>query len=131
MAVEVAANTTMNVTANRGALDPNTTATAAAFRIAYTPTYRQVLPGVDLDVPISYGSGIFGRSSAINSFPAGGVGDYEIGLAATLNQVWKATLQFTGYLGPSGPYLDQTQALSLQQSQIDRNFISFSLSRSF
>lgn len=86
---ELAWNRTLAVTGqpsatlfSGGGVDPNTTRDAYALRTLFTPTYFQVLPQLDLSVPVSLGYNFKGRSSAIGSF-AGGVaygGDLSVGL---------------------------------------------------
>jgi hypothetical protein len=87
------------------------------------PSYYQVFPGADLAVPIGYGYSPKGKSSVSAKFNAGGAhhgGDWSVGLNVTYLQVWKVGLKYTEYFGPV-----ETQALG------DRDFISFSLQRSF
>src|SRR6185503_1847183 len=57
-----------------GGLDTHTTKDAWALRVLFEPQYFQVLPGLDLSVPIGVGWNFGGRSSAISNF-AGGASD--------------------------------------------------------
>jgi len=140
LAFEVAYNDLLSVSANRALLNPFSTRSAIAQRFVFTPVYRQVFPDVDLSVPIGAGFGLAGYSSApYGTLQAGGVGDYEIGLSASVHQSYTFTLGYTGYLGPSGVNLNTIAFpggvtngyLTGQQSLKDRNFLSFSVSRSF
>ncbi len=133
LALELAYNDLLKVSANRNLLSPNSTASAAAARFVYTPVYRQVHPGIDLSVPIGFGAGLFGKSASLigGEMPAGGTGDFEVGLSAEIHTQYRALLRYTGYIGPSGPTSDPAGHASYQQRYADRNFISFGVSRSF
>lgn len=135
---EVAWNRRLSITKNPAALDPNTTRDAWALRLIFTPQFFQVLPGVDLSVPIGVGYNPSGRSSAVFKFN-GGVergGDFSIGLIADYMKEWKAGLTYTHFYGKAGGFLEPTNAfgtqqLSYDQSLKDRNFISLSVQRTF
>jgi hypothetical protein len=80
---EVAWNQRVKFTRNAQMANPNATKSATALRMVLTPTYRQVLPGLDLSPSIGVGY-TAGRSSALGS-PAFGVdkgGDFNLGLGA-------------------------------------------------
>jgi hypothetical protein len=92
---------------------------AAAFRAVFEPHYYQVLPQVDLSVPIGLGYDLIGRSS-VDSSTNDGAGDLELGVSATYRTVWEGSLNFTHYFGPAD-----------RQPFGDRDFISISIQRTF
>lgn len=134
---EVAWHRRTSITKNPGALDPNTTRDAWGFRLLFEPAYYQVLEGLDIKVPIGLGYNPRGRSSVISQFN-GGVdkgGDASIGLTGEYLKVWKFGLNYTHFLGTAGTYFtppnSATPKLSFDQPLKDRNFVSFSVQRTF
>lgn len=123
-----------------GGLDPNTTKGAWALRMLFEPQYFQVLPGLDLSVPVSVGYNFGGRSSAVANF-AGGVsdgGDYSIGIKGKYQNAWNFALTYTGYYGKAQTFTrtlvtgsGSPRALTYGQSLKDRNHVSFTVSRTF
>ncbi len=135
---EVGFNTRLSTTENSAALDPNTTRTAGALRMIFTPAYFQVLPGLDLEVPIGLGYNFLGRSSAVANFNGGAAqaGDFSIGLEGTYLGRWQFGLNYVRYFGDSGQYLEAVPtpagaALSFDQSRQDRDFIALNFTRAF
>lgn len=131
---ELAWNRVMSVTKNSAALDPNATRSAVALRFIFEPMYRQVVPGLDLSVPIGLGFAPRGsRSMALGpgAFPADGGGDFTIGLNGTYLDGWRGSLSYTHFFGKKQPFLDANNNYSYQQSLKDRDFIAFSLRRTF
>lgn len=128
---EVAWNQRHKVTRNERMLNPNADKSAAAVRMVYTPTYRQVMSGLDLSPSIGLGY-TWGKSSAVG--PAFGVdkgGDINIGVRAVYLGEWVASINLVHYLGPEGPTLDNNNNAQFKQALKDRNFLSFSLSKTF
>jgi hypothetical protein len=117
--VEAAANDVLDVTQNYDALDPSQGTFAMNMRALIELHYFEVLPNLDLAVPIGFGYNVVGRSSE-DYAPNSGAGDFEVGLSATYLSVWKVNLGLTCFLGEAS---DQPLA--------DRDFISFSLERTF
>jgi hypothetical protein len=137
---ELAWNRRLSITRNPLALDPNLTRDAMAFRMVFEPQYFQVLPGVDMSVPIGLGYNPYGRSSAVFKFN-GGVergGDFSIGLTADYQKKVKASLNFVHFYGRENAFLTtnttSVPGLFMQtgaQSLRDRDFISLSLQSTF
>lgn len=131
---EVAWNRRTSITKNPGALDPNSTRDASSLRTTYEPSYRQVLPGLDISIPmgISY-SPKGSRSSAVRGFGVENGGDMSIGINGAYLDVWRFGLNLTHYYGrlntPLAPITLAKQ--TFQQSLKDRDFISFTASRTF
>lgn len=121
-----------------GAPDPlnNThTRSASAIRVVFQPEFFQVLPGVDLQVPIGIGYGLSGRSVVTQLSPEGG-GDFTIGFNATINRTWKAGLTYAHYFGsagtaPSSATGTASSYAAYQQYYADRDFIAFTLQTTF
>jgi hypothetical protein len=140
---ELAWNRTLSVTKNPsavgfGGLDPNTTRDAMALRMIFEPQYFQVAPGLDLSVPLGLGYNFGGRSSAIFNF-AGGVsqaGDFTVGIKGKYQTVWNVGLTYTGFFGKEATFTvadpsTPTRMLSFGQSLKDRNYLAFTVSRTF
>ncbi|RYF57439.1 MAG: DUF1302 family protein, partial [Comamonadaceae bacterium] len=64
---------------------------------------------------------------------ARGGGDVSIGLNGSFRDVWRFSLAYTHYFGPSGTFNDAAagNAYSWKQTLRDRDFIAASLSYSF
>lgn len=134
LVAEVMWNRVLSVRKNAHALDPNSTRDAWAFRMLLEPTYRQVLPGLDLSIPIGLGWSPAGsRSQALGpSLPADNGGDFSIGVNGTYLNVWRFGLNYTHFFGSSGPMMTGfPPTFTYKQYMRDRDFIAFSLSRTF
>lgn len=132
---EVAFNGRMRTTANAGALDPNASRYAVASRTLLTFQYRQVMPGLDVRVPIGISYSPAGRSSALSSgFAVDKGGDISIGVAGTYDGVWNFSLGYTHYYGRADSFLNGVAGQNYQtfgQALADRDFVALSLNRSF
>ena len=116
---EFSANKRLLVDSGAAFLDPYRSQFAAGMRAVFTPQYFQVLPGLDMTVPIGIGSGL-GGSSSIDAEQYGGGGDITVGVSGVYHAVWTASLLGTYFFG--GAY---------NQPLGDRHFVSVTLSRSF
>jgi hypothetical protein len=119
ISAELAANDLLGVTSYDAYRDPMRTRFAAAMRAVFEPRYFEVLPGLDLSVPVGLGYDLIGRSSTDGSWNAG-AGDAELGVSATYRTVWQGSLTFTHFMGPPA-----------RQPFADRDFISLSIERAF
>lgn len=135
---EIAWNRVLSCEINcaRGAtLDPTATRDGTALRFLFTPTYRQVVSGLDLDVPIGVGYSPNGsRPMALGpagAFPPEGGGDFSIGLNGTWDQVWRFGLGYTHYFGKGDTWLTPANNFTYKQYLKDRDFIALSVQRSF
>ena len=106
----------------------------------FEPQYFQVLPGLDLSVPIGLGYNFGGRSSAIANFAGGAssAGDYSIGLKGKYQNAWNVALTYTDYFGAEKTFTETTVAgagtprqLTFGQSLRDRAYVAFNVSRTF
>jgi len=100
--------------------------------------HYQILPGLDVSIPVGLGWNPYGRSSAIFNFNGGSShgGDVSLGLTAHYNVVWQGGIQFTDFFGKAGTFLTPpnafgAQVLSYNQTLSDRRFISLSFQRTF
>jgi hypothetical protein len=116
---ELAANDVLEVTQYRADLAPGRTGFAAAMRAVFEPRYFEVLPALDLSVPVGLGYDLVGRSSTDSSLNAG-AGDVELGVSATYRAVWQGSITLTHFIGSPN-----------RQPFADRDFISLSLERTF
>ncbi len=135
MAVELAWNRVLSITLNPDAVDPNATRSAWALRLVTEPLYRQVLPGLDLGVPIGLGYAPRGSRSMVlgpGPMPPAGGGDLSLGVNGTYLDVWRFSLAYTHYFGSVGSWVEGTDnRYSYRQALKDRDFVALSLRRSF
>ncbi len=132
---EIAYNRVQSITDNEDQLDPLATRSATALQFLFTPEYFQVSPGVDLQVPIGLGYGVDGRSS-VNGvlFPSEEGGNVSVGVKADFHRIWQASFNFTHYFGSEGSVVKYNTAvpeLSYKNFHGDRDFVSFSIQRTF
>jgi hypothetical protein len=132
---EIAWNRVLAVTKNATAVDPNATRDGVALRVVLEPTYRGVISGVDIGIPIGIGYAPNGsRPLAMNPnawIPEGG-GDISIGLNASVRDAWRFTLAYTHYYGEVKTFnVGANNAYSWGQTLQDRDFLSASLRYSF
>lgn len=136
---ELAWNRLLSCTHSCDALDPNATRDAVSMRFVFEPTYRQVIPGLDLGVPIGLGYTPKGSRSVMGPFayPPENGGDLTLGLNGTYEQVWRFNLAYTHFFGPAATLLDMPAnpavppSFTYGQSRRDRDFIALSVRRSF
>lgn len=138
LAAEVAFNRALSVKSNEAAIDLNTTRDAFGLRMVFSPVYRQVLAGLDLQVPIGWGANPVGRSRVVTQFNAPASthgGDLSIGVNATYRDAWRFGLNYTHFYGDEGPFVSRTSTgttyRTFQQTYADRDFVSFSARTSF
>ena len=134
LAAEFAWNRVLSVTRNPGATDPNASRDGTAFRALFEPTYRAVLSGLDVGVPIGLGYAPKGsRPLFINGagwIPENG-GDLTVGLNAVYLDAWRASLSYTHYYGPASTTLDAAGHYGWRQNLKDRDFIAASVRYTF
>lgn len=134
---EIAWNRVLKITKNEAAKDPNGTRDGVALRFVVEPTYRGVLDGVDVGVPVGLGWAPKGSRPLAtgnpNAWIAEGGGDVSIGLNASFRDAWRATLSYTSYFGKVATFNDITanNAYTWRQTLKDRDFVSASLRYSF
>jgi len=134
--VEVAWNRALSVNKNASAVDPNSSRDASAVRAVIEPTWYAVAPGLDVSVPLGVGYGISGKSRALGpNFAVPGGGDLSIGVKGLYEQAWHVALNYVHFYGPTDGVLtppnQPVQFYSYGQALHDRDFISFTVSRTF
>jgi hypothetical protein len=134
---ELAYNKRLSVTDNKDQLDPLATKDAAAVQFIFQPEYFQVLPGLDLQVPIGVAYGLFGKSSVAGvsalMAPKDG-GNISVGIKGDYKKTWQGLINFTHYYGSNGSvirYDTPAPQLSYKNFLGDRDNISVSIQRTF
>lgn len=103
---------------------------------AFTPTWYQVMPGVDLSAPISVSYGL--KGNAATTFGGNeGNGNFSVGLGFDVFQKYRVDLKYVGYFGRINDY--GVNGLGMQQITQngfttllrDRDFISLTLKATF
>lgn len=133
MAAEVAWNRITSIKNGAVFLDPQATRDAWGLRVMVEPTWYQVLPALDLSMPVNLGYAPKGRSAVAPVGTHRG-GDLTVGLNGEYAKAWKLGLAYTHYFGSEMPMLDGSVGRYnnfFKQSSKDRDFISFSVQRTF
>ncbi|KEY88401.1 DUF1302 domain-containing protein [Pseudomonas sp. 39004] len=128
---EIAWNRLLSVTKNRAALDPSATDDGVGIKLVYSPTYRQIFPGIDLSVPVGISYFPMGKSAVISSFGPDRGGDFNIGLSATYLDRVTFGLTYTHYYGPEDTNLNAASQFTFKQSLKDRDYLAFSVKTTF
>ncbi|MDE2369295.1 MAG: DUF1302 domain-containing protein [Burkholderiales bacterium] len=103
----------------------------SGISLAFTPTWFQVLPGVDLSVPYTYAMGIDGNA-AVTFGGNQGLGNYTIGLGADVRQRFRFDLKYIQYIGhikDNGTTVTSTNGLSTYLR--DRGFVALTFKTTF
>ena len=99
--------------------------------VSFTPSWFQVLPGVDLTLPLTYSIGLSGNSPVTNGGNQA-LGNYSIGLGADVRSRYRFDLKYIDYVGR---YRDNgsavTSANGLTTYLRDRGFISLTFKTTF
>lgn len=134
---ELAYNRRMKITKNADQLDTAATRSASAVQFVFQPEYFQVLPGLDVQLPIGVGYGIKGNSSVAGVsalMPIEGGGNISLGIKGEYQKVWQFGLNYTKYFGDKGSvikYDADRPRLSFKNFHGDRDFITLSVQRTF
>jgi hypothetical protein len=99
--------------------------------LAFTPTWFQVAPGVDLSAPLNYSIGVSGNAPTVFGGNQG-LGNFSIGLAADVRQRYRFDLKYVDYVGR---YKDNGTAATSQNGFTtflkDRGFVSLTFKTTF
>ena len=130
---EIAWNRVLSINDPNGNLDPGRTRDATAVQFVFTPTYRQVKPGLDLSVPFGVRYVTDGRSSVTGqSWGPQGTGSASIGIEGTYEGVWQFGLTYNHFIGDATPFVNYTNLQYASGNTLaDRDFVSLSLRRTF
>lgn len=97
---------------------------SAGLRMIFTPTWYQVLPGLDLSAPVNLGWSLRGRSMIDAAFPFGGspdrAGELTLGLTGVYLSRWTMNLSYINYLGKP-----------TRQPTLDRDYLRLSVQAAF
>jgi len=126
---EIAWNMLESIDKNPAALDLNTRKHAVGIRTTYQPTWRQLLPGMDLSIPVGASYYPTARSSVVLPFGYDKGGDFSAGAAIAYLDHWRFGATLTGYYGPVGSFLDANDHYGMKQDLADRYNIRFTFSR--
>jgi hypothetical protein len=137
LVAELAWNRVLHTNDPDGELDDGRTRDATALQFVFAPAYRQVLPGLDLSVPIGVRYTLDGHSS-VTVWDAKHTGSYNVGLEGNYLGVWQFALTYTRFIGKAEPFVNFAPLLSggspifsHGNPLADRDFVAFNLRRTF
>lgn len=137
LVAEIAWNRVLRKHDEHGELDKGRTRDATALQLIFTPSYRQVLSGLDLSVPVGLRYTIDGHSS-VTVWDAKGSGSANVGLEGNYLGVWQFALTYSHFIGKAVPFVDFTPAATggspiygHGNPLADRHFVAFNLRRTF
>lgn len=111
--------------------DGCTTKNFYGLAFAFTPTWYQVFPGVDLSAPITYAIGLKGNAATVFGGNQG-MGNYSIGIGADIYQKYRVDLKYIDFVGR---YRDNGTAVTTQNGSTtllkDRGFVSLTFKTTF
>ena len=116
-----------SVTRNATAIDQTTTRTASQITVAFAADYFQVLEGLDLSIPVVWSHNISGRSRVNVGWVEGG-GSVDTGVNFKYLVNWKGGINYHHFVGSHGTSIG---AGAFNQTQWDRDYVSFNIGRSF
>ncbi|MCY0964043.1 DUF1302 domain-containing protein [Parathalassolituus penaei] len=118
-------------------VDHAVTRGASALQFVYSPSWRQVLAGVDLSLPVGMRYGINGNSS-VTVWDPKGAGSVTAGLNALYLNVWNMGLNYTHYLGKAEPFVDYAPLQTGGDAEFsdgnplaDRDYVALTVRRTF
>jgi hypothetical protein len=98
---------------------------------AFTPTWYQVLPGVDLSAPLTYAVGLSGNAATVFGGNQG-MGNYSVGLGADIQQKYRIDLKYIDFVGR---YRDNGTTVTSQNGLTtllrDRGLVSLTFKTTF
>jgi len=129
---EIAWNRVLKTDDPDGELDTGRTRSATAMQMVFSPTYRQALPGLDINVPVGLRYTLDGRSS-VTAWDASHNGFATLGIEGNYLGVWQFTATYTHFIGKAVPFVDfsQNNVYGQGNPMADRNNIAVSLRRTF
>ena len=116
-----------SVTKNPGLIDATTTESASSVTLAFTADYYQVLDGLDLHIPVVWTHSLSGRSRTYIGWIESG-GSLDVGVNFDYRNTWRGGLNYHRFQGHEGGSIG---AGSFDQTQYDRDYVSFNISRTF
>jgi hypothetical protein len=118
-----------------GKWDGCTTKNYVGLGMGVTPTWFAVLPGLDLQLPLTYSVGLSGNAATVFGGNQGS-GNYTAGIGADLWQKYHFDLKFIDFLGRykegPGPIGEQVTAVNGFNTYLkDRGFVSLTFKTTF
>ena len=103
------------------------------MRAVFKPMYRQAMLGWDISLPMGVGFTPKGSRNPLGpaAVPPENGGDVTLGVNGLYMNAWNLNLAYTRFFGPSGNFLDDTNSYSYKQARADRDFVAFTVRRSF
>lgn len=137
LVAEIAWNRVLSKDDPDNELDQGRTSDAAAVQLIFTPTYRQVMPGLDLGVPVGVRYSLAGCSS-VTAWDCKGNGFFTLGLEGNVNNTWQFALGYQQFFGSAVPFIDYAPILAggvpifgQGNSLRDRNNLTFTMRYAF
>ncbi|HZN47460.1 MAG TPA: DUF1302 domain-containing protein [Ramlibacter sp.] len=111
--------------------DNCTTKNYVGTSVAFTPTWYQVMPGVDLSAPLTYAVGLSGNAATVFGGNQG-LGNYSVGVTADVYQKYRIDLKYIDFVGR---YKDNGTAVTVANGLTtflkDRGFVSLTFKTTF
>ena len=111
--------------------DGCTTKNFFGLALAFTPTWFQVFPGVDLQAPLTFATGLKGNAATVFGGNQAN-GNWTIGVGADIFQKYRVDLKYIDWFGR---YKDNGNAVTSQNGLTtllsDRGFVSLTLKTTF
>ena len=127
---EIGMNHVLAITANKAAIDSvatgavNRSSTAAQFVLVATPEYYNVLPNLQLGFPVGISYDFYGRSM-VDPTENNGTGSVNVGITATYDVKWIASLTYQDEIGAPNPLMQGEPSIA------DRSYVLANLQYSF
>jgi hypothetical protein len=115
---------------------PNGTRNALRTQVLFEPVFFQVVPGVELRVPMGLAYSFKGSRNMVGPAPfAENAGSFTLGVNASYLDGWRAGLNYTQFFGQKGTAFTTgstgTTSWNYQQMFADRDYVSLVVSRTF
>lgn len=125
---EAGGNRVLSITENRARFNAATTRDAWGFRVLFEPNYYQVMPGLDLAVPMGLGWNPKGKTGVVAGFNGGAHegGDLNIGLKGVYLGLTRISLTYSAFIGTT-----RTANNPFGNVLSDRDYASFTIQRTF
>lgn len=102
-----------------------------AGTVLFSPTWYQVISGVDLSMPMSVSLGLLGTSAMAGEVNNKNAGQYGIGFSADIFQRYTASLNYAGFFGSSTSTPAGVVANSPLANLKDRDMVTLTLKTTF
>jgi hypothetical protein len=116
-----------SVSENKDRIDATTTKRASTITLAFTADYYQVTDGLDLSFPVVLTRNLSGRSRMYVGWVEDG-GSIDVGVNFNYRNKLTGGLNYHHFLGDEGAGIG---AGSFDQTQYDRDYLSFNISSTF